>query len=142
MPSETNTKGSRLGGTNCTTGATETPASGLPPADTATTTTVVNTAAGTAHRGAKRASTSQTTTTGSASRGNANEACTGARQMGSRIPASIALAIGLGMRVIARASQGQSPVMISSTPQRMKAPTAAEKSPVMPFAATSRAAPG
>ena len=37
------------------------------------------------------------------------EASTGARQMGNRMPASIALAIGFGMRVIARASHGHKP---------------------------------
>ena len=58
------------------------------------------------------------------------------------MPASIALAIAGGIRVIARASHGHSPVMSSRMPQRMNAPTAAEKSPVSPFAATISAAPG
>ncbi len=58
------------------------------------------------------------------------------------MPASIALAIGFGMRVIARASHDHSPVASSSTPHSRNAPTAAEKSSVSPFAATSSAAPG
>ena len=58
------------------------------------------------------------------------------------MPASIALAIGFGIRVIARASHGHSPVINSSSPHNRNAPTAAEKSPVSPFAATISAAPG
>ena len=46
------------------------------------------------------------------------------------------------MRVIARASHGQSPVISNRMPQSTNAPTAAEKSSVRPFAATISAAPG
>ncbi len=64
------------------------------------------------------------------------DASTGARQIGSRMPASMALAMGVGMRVIARASHGHSPVMSSRIPHSTNAPTAAEKSSVSPLAAT------
>ena len=104
---------------------------------------MTTTAAGTAQRGARRTRISQTTTTGIAcAQVSPVTANTGARQIGNRMPASMALAIGFGMRVIARASHDQSPVASSRTPQSMKAPTAAEKSSVSPFAATSNAAPG
>jgi hypothetical protein len=108
-----------------------------------TTIAVATTAAGTAQRGANRVKTSQTSTTvRPCHQVSPTEASTGARQIGSRMPASIALAMGFGMRVIARASHGQSPVASSSTPQRTNAPTAAEKSSVRPLAATMSAAPG
>ena len=42
--------------------------------------------------------------------GCSTEAVTGARQIGNRMPASIALAIGFGMLVIARPSAGHSPL--------------------------------
>ncbi len=79
---------------------------------------------------------------GSASSGSFTDASIGARQIGNRMPASIALASGVGMRVIARVSAGHSPVMAMSTPQTMNAPTAAEKLWVVAWAAISSAAPG
>ncbi len=110
--------------------------------DSTTATAVTTTAAATAQRGANRVSTSHTTIGGRASSGSCTAASTGARQIGNRMPASIALAIGRGIRVMVRASQGHSPVASSSTPQSRNAPTAAWKSPVVLWAATSRAAPG
>ena len=115
----------------------------MPPAEIATTTAVATTAAGTAQRGANLTTTSHTRTTISpCHQVSPTDASTGARQIGSRMPASIALAIGFGMRVMARASHGQRPVISSSTPHSTNAPTAAEKSSVSPFAATISAAPG
>src|SRR5690606_27265432 len=97
---------------------------------------------GTAQRGAQRNSTNHTSTIGRASSGCSTTAVTGARQIGSRMPASMALASGVGMRVIARPSAGHRPHSAISTPQTMKAPTAVEKlAPPLP-AATSTAAPG
>jgi hypothetical protein len=58
------------------------------------------------------------------------------------MPASIALAIGVGMLVMARVRAGQNPVTAMSTPQTTNAPTAAENVCVVACAAISSAAPG
>ena len=103
---------------------------------------VATAAPATAQRGASRASSAQTMTAGSARAGSSTAACTGARQIGTRIPASIALPIAGGIRVIARASAGQNPVSSSSAAHTRKAPMALAKSPVSPPAAIITAAPG
>lgn len=118
------TAASRAGGVSVMTGARGASATASAPV---TTMPMIATsmAAGTAHRGARRSSTSHTTITGAASRGCSTSAVTGAMQIGTRMPASMAPAIGIGMRVIARPSAGHSPVIVSSTPQMRNAPTAA-----------------
>src|SRR5690606_17994118 len=141
-PRLTSTRGSNTGQVTLSTGASGVAASSAPSPDASTTTTVASTAAGTTQRGAIRANSSHTITTGSPSAGNCTAASTGAMQIGNRMPASIALAMGFGMRVTARASAGQRPVTSSSTPHSTNAPTAARKSPVVASAATSTAAPG
>ena len=112
------------------------------PALTTTPIMATSIAAGTAQRGSQRTSSSQTMITGAASNGSCSTAVTGAMQIGNRMPASIAPASGIGMRVIARPSHGQSPLIRISSPHTRKAPIADPYEPVVPSAATSRAAPG
>jgi hypothetical protein len=141
MPSPSTTARSSPGTTGASTGNALAPDRSTPLLEIATTTTVTMTAAGTANRGASFTRTSQVSTIGRASNGSCTLAVTGARQIGKRMPASIALAIGFGMRVTVRASHGQSPVTTSSTPHSRKAPTALGKSSV-PVEARSSAAAG
>src|SRR5215218_4250850 len=116
MPRLTITTGSNVGAVSASVGLSTGLASQSVPALTAIATAVAAIAPGVAQRGAKRKSTTQTAITGRASHGTSIDAVTGAMQMGNRMPASIALAIGFGMLVIARPSAGQSPVSTMSTP--------------------------
>lgn len=79
---------------------------------------------------------------GSARSGERTEASTGERQIGNRMPASIAAAIGVGIPVTARVRAGHRPVSSVSTPATTKAPTAAAKCSVVECAAIRSAAPG
>src|ERR671912_812808 len=135
-PRLTITNGSNTGATNWSCGRTASLSSTAGPAMTAMPTTATSMAAGTAQRGARRARSNQTSTMGTAIAGCSTAAATGARQIGKRMPASIALAMGLGMLVIARPSAGQRPASTMSTPQTMNAPTAAANCCVVAAAAT------
>src|SRR5690554_685778 len=141
-PRLTITSASNCGSTGTSTGARVVAESQPVPAWTRITVTATTIAAGTAHRGAQRRSMSHTTTMGSASSGYSMTAVTGARQMGSRMPASIALASGVGMRVTARPRAGHRPHKKMRTPQTMNAPTAVSILTPPPPAAISTAAPG
>ena len=66
----------------------------------------------------------------------------GARQIGNSTPASIALASGFGMRVIARPRLRHSPHSTMSAAETRNAPTASENRMPPPDAASSTAAPG
>ena len=81
-------------------------------------------------------------TMGAASSGSVATASIGARQMGSSTPASIALASGFGMLVMARPSAGHSPHSSSSAAHTRKAPTASENLMPSLAVASSTAAPG
>ena len=115
------------------------------PAKTRIATIATAIAAGTAQRGASLNRTSHVTTTGNTY--NVTDvsaiATNGVRQIGKRMPASMALASGLGMRVIQRPSAGHKPHNTMSTAHTMNAVTTSEneKVPVAP-AASKSAAPG
>src|SRR5437868_7181466 len=78
--------------------------------------------------------------TGAAIQGIEVIAVTGARQILSRTPASMAEAIGWGMAAMRRASGGRKPAATISRPQSRNAPTAAPK--LGEGVVRSRAAPG
>src|SRR4051794_11007766 len=85
--------------------------------------TAATSAAGTAHGRAKRPTTAHTTTTGTASAGTSATAFTGATQIGSSTPASIAPAIGGGITSMSRPSGRTRPDSTISTPHSRNAPT-------------------
>ena len=80
--------------------------------------------------------------TGNAIAGAAAAAFTGARQSGTRMPASIAPASAVGMRRTRSASGRNRPAAVSRTPQTMNAPTASGKPPAGVAVAASKAPPG
>lgn len=105
--------------------------------------TAVAKAPGTAHRCAYRCSTTHTTSTGATTAAlEVVRARSGARQSGSRTPASMACAISTGIAVISRPSRDQQPVRTINTPVTANAPTAAGQPPVTAPAPASSAAPG
>jgi hypothetical protein len=85
---------------------------------------------------------SQVTSTAAASHGTLPSATKGARQSLSRMPASIALAIGLGIAATSRPSGDHSPVSMISAPTTMNAATAAGNPPVTAPMVASSARPG
>ena len=99
-------------------------------------------APGAAHGRDTRVSTAHTSTTGTASHGISTTARTGPTQIGSRTPASIALASAGGIEAIARPSAPHSPLSTMSAPQTRNAPTAAGNPPLGAPVDTSSAAPG
>ena len=127
MPEATITSGWNVGETNDTCGATRLPCSQPVPALIPTTTDRRRPALPALPSAARPVEGSQTRTIGRASSGSLTEASTGERQIGNRMPASIALATGVGIRVIARVSAGQKPVIAMRAPQTTNAPTAAAK---------------
>ena len=106
------------------------------------TTEAITKAAGTAQRAKKRTPTSHATTMGTTAAGWSTRLVTGARHSSTTTPASMAWAIGGGMRLISRPSIGHRPVRTYSRPARRNAPTAAAQPPsTVPVLARS-AAPG
>ncbi len=99
-------------------------------------------ATGIAHLRAKRLSSAQVSTTGPAIHGISPSARAGATHRSSRTPASMALAIGVGMAAIKRPSAGNRPAAVMSSPQTTNAPTATGNPPSTAPVDTSNAAPG
>ena len=133
--------GSKTGETTCSEGSTLTPERSPGPS-IATAIAAVTIAPGAAHGREMRVSAAQTTITGRASHGMSTTARTGPTQMGSRMPASIALASAAGIAAIARPSARQRPLSTMSTPHTRNAPTAAGNPPLGAPVESSSAAPG
>src|SRR4051812_47982194 len=121
--------GSKTGETSCADGSTLT-ADRSPGPSIATAMIAATIAPGAAHGRDTRVRTVHTTTTGTASHGISTTARTGPTQIGSRTPASIALASAGGIDAIARPSALHSPLRTMSPPQTRKAPTAAGNPPL------------
>ncbi len=110
--------------------------------DTTITTLAARNASGEAQRGASRCARAHTTITGATASGFAATPSTGPRHSWNSTPASIACAIGVGIRAISAPSAGTSPVSTISTPTSTNAPTAAGQPPSTAPVAASSAAPG